>query len=530
VRPGIVTAIVTVGLLFGSTGLLAKPPNILFIMSDDHTEQAISAYGSRLIKTPNIDRIAREGMLFRNAFVTNSICAPSRAVLLTGKYSHLNGLRDNRDEFDGSQQTFPKLLQKQGYQSAIVGKWHLQSDPTGFDHWKILDGQGFYYRPVFLDNGKKVELEGYATDLITEHALEFLEKRDPEKPFMLLYHHKAPHRNWMPALRHLDLYSNREIPRPETFWDDYQGRPAAAAADMRVADMYLSSDMKLQQEVYGKETGSGGHPTWDAAAGWKTTYLRMTEQERAVWDAHYGPINREYAENRPQGRALTEWKYQRYMEDYLATVAAVDEGIGRVLDYLDEKGLADNTIVVYTSDQGFYLGEHGWFDKRFMYEESQSTPLLVRFPGVIEPGSVSDRLVLNLDFAPTFLDYAGVEVPKEFQGQSLRALLEAKSVPDWRDAIYYHYYEYPHGWHAVQTHYGVRTDRYKLIRFYGDVESWELFDLENDPHELENRYGDAAMAGVQNALHQRLGELRRQFGDDTGPELTGDSPHRLPRK
>ena len=511
-----VLSILIVGWLTASVGIADQPPNILFIMSDDHAERAISAYGSPLIETPNIDRLAREGMLFRNAFVTNSICAPSRAVLLTGQYSHRNGLRDNRDEFDGSQLTFPKLLQKRGYQTGIVGKWHLKSQPTGFDHWKILIGQGYYYRPVFLDNDEQVELEGYVSDLITDHALEFLEQRDPDKPFLLLYHHKAPHRNWMPATRHLDRFSDREIPLPETFWDDYEGRPAAARADMRIADMYLSSDMKLQQEVYGEETGSGGHPIWDPSEGWKATYQRMSDAERSAWDAHYGPINRDYAEQRREGRALTEWKYRRYMEDYLGTVAAVDEGIGRVLDYLDDQGLAENTIVVYTSDQGFYLGEHGWYDKRFMYEESQSTPLLVRFPGVVEPGTVSDDLALNLDFAPTFLDYAGVEIPDAFQGRSLRTLFDGRAATGWRDAIYYHYYEFPHGWHSVQTHYGVRTDRYKLIRFYGEVESWELFDLEADPHELRNRYGDAALSAVQDALHRRLEELREEFGDQTG--------------
>ncbi len=509
-------------LLAASWAGAAARPNIVFIMSDDHAEQAISAYGSRLIETPNIDRLAREGMLFRNAFVTNSICAPSRAVLLTGKYSHLNGLRDNRDEFDGSQMTFPKLLQGQGYQTGIVGKWHLKSAPTGFDHWKILVGQGYYYRPVFLDNGEPVELEGYATDLITDHALEFLQQRDPDKPFLLLYHHKAPHRNWMPATRHLNLYNDRELPLPETFWDDYRGRLAAQRADMRIADMFLSSDMKLRPAVYGEETGSGGggQSGWDPSASWESSRERLTEEELAAWDAHYGGVNREYAERELEGRERVEWMYQRYMKDYLRTVVAVDEGVGRVLDYLDANGLTENTIVVYTSDQGFYLGEHGWYDKRFMYEESLSTPLLVRVPGA-EAGAVNEELVLNLDFAPTFLDYAGMEIPEEMQGRSLRPILEGEAPADWRDAIYYHYYEYPHGWHSVQTHYGVRTDRYKLIRFYGDVDAWELFDLESDPNELENRYGDPAMAQVQAELRRRLEELRRELGDSTGAALGG---------
>ncbi len=503
----------------------AERPNLLFIMSDDHAERAISAYGSDLVQTPNIGRIAKDGVLFRNAFVTNSICAPSRAVLLTGKYSHLNGLRDNRDEFDGSQPTFPKHLQRHGYQTAIVGKWHLKSEPTGFDHWKILVGQGAYYRPVFLDNGERVEIEGYATDLIADHAVEFLEQRDCNKPFLLLYHHKAPHRNWMPAVRHLERLRDRELPVPETFWDDYEGRDPAARADMRIAQMYLSSDMKLTEDVYGEETGTGGHPTWDPSASWKGSLERLTPEERAAWDEHYGAVNRDFAERSLEGRELALWKYQRYMKDYLRTVMALDEGVGRVLDALDEQGLADNTVVIYTSDQGFYLGEHGWYDKRFMYEESLSTPLLVRGPGVAA-GRVNEDLVLNLDFAPTLLDLAGARVPSEMQGRSLRPLLEGNTPSDWRDAIYYHYYEYPHGWHNVQTHYGVRTDRYKLIRFYevakGDEKddenagSWELYDLESDPHELDNRYGDPALADTQEHLHGRLESLRLEFGVEDG--------------
>jgi arylsulfatase A-like enzyme len=499
-------------------GTEAAPPNILFIMSDDHAGQAISAYGSRLIETPNIDRIARGGMRFDDAFVTNSICAPSRAVILTGKYSHRNGLRDNRDEFDGSQVTFPKLLRKAGYQTAMIGKWHLKTDPTGFDYWKILIDQGEYYRPRFIENGKEVERPGYVTDLITDSVLDFLEKRDRSRPFAVLYQHKAPHRNWMPSPKYLDLYDGRDLPMPETFWDDYAGRPAAAAADMRVADMYLSMDMKLQEDVYGKETGTGGLARFPAGQAWKRSYARMTPEEKAAWDAHYGPIGEWFRKNRPEGRALTEWKYQRYMKDYLSCVASVDENVGRVLDYLDRNGLAESTIVVYTSDQGFYLGEHGWFDKRFMYEESLGTPLLVRYPRKVPAGQVSKDLVLNLDFAPTFLDLAGVPVPEDMQGRSLRPLLEGHAPSDWRSDFYYRYYEFPHGWHDVRPHYGVRTRTSKLIHFGADMDHWELFDLEKDPHELRNVYDDPAYAATRQDLHRRLDRLRRELGDETGFE------------
>jgi len=490
----------------------ARPPNILFIMSDDHAERAISAYGSDLIETPNIDRIAREGVRFANSFVTNSICAPSRAVLLTGKYSHLNGLRDNRDTFDGSQVTLPKLLRSAGYETAIIGKWHLKSDPTGFDEWKILVDQGHYYNPEFIENGDEVRSEGYVTDLITDLALDFLDRRDESKPFVLFYQHKAPHRNWMPPARHF-TEQQREYPLPETFWDDYAGRPAAAGQDMRVADMWLSMDMKLHQEHYGTETGTGGNDRFDPTNGWENDYGRMTDAQKAAWDAHYDPIGEAYREEAPTGRALAEWKYQRYMQDYLGSVAAVDEGVGRLLDYLDDNGLTDNTVVVYTSDQGFYLGEHGWYDKRFMYEESLRTPLIVRYPAQFAPGQVRDELVLNLDMTPTLLDLAGADVPADMQGQSLRPLMDGSPSSEWRDAIYYRYYEFPHGWHKVRPHYGVRTDRYKLIHFEADMDSWELFDLQNDPHELDNLYGRDEYGTVQETLHRRLDELQNELGD-----------------
>ena len=512
--------VVSIGVLFVA-GLLvtqrsAPPPspNIIVIMADDHAERAISAYGSTLIRTPNIDRLADEGILFSSSFVTNAICAPSRAALLTGKYSHRNGLRDNRDEFDSSQMTFPKLLQQAGYETALVGKWHLKTEPTGFDHWRVLIGQGHYYRPVFLENGLEVEHPGYVTDLITDFALDFLDNRDAGKPFLLLYQHSAPHRNWMPSPKHLDLFADRDLPLPPTLRDDYEGRPAAHEADMRIDDMYLSFDLKLHDRSYERETGTGGKIGYDPEPAWENSYARMTEQEKAAWDAHYEPINHAFAENPPEGTELTEWKYQRYIKDYLRCVASIDDNLGRLLDRLDEQGLRDNTIVIYTSDQGFYLGEHGWYDKRFMYEESMRTPLIIRYPRGIPAGQVADALVVNLDTAPTLLDYAGVPVPPEMQGRSLRPLTLGETPENWRQGVYYHYYEYPHGWHNVRPHYGVRTDRYKLIHFYGELDVWELYDLERDPHELTNLCGNAEYTDISQTLLEQLRALQREFGDE----------------
>ncbi len=447
--------------------------NIIFIMTDDHDSQALSCYGSKINKTPNLDRIAKEGMRFDNCFCTNSICAPSRAVILTGKYSHLNGVIDNRVRFDGGQLTFPKLLQKAGYETAIVGKWHLKSDPTGFDYWNILPGQGAYHNPVMIEMGQRKKHTGYVTDIITDHCLKWLKERKGDKPFCLMYHHKAPHRNWQPAKRYSDLYEDIEIPYPETFDDDYETRSAAAREATMTIERHLTpNDLKM-----------------DPPSG-------LT------------------------GEALKKWKYQRYIKDYLRCVAAVDENVGRLLDYLDESGLRGNTLVVYTSDQGFYLGDHGWFDKRFMYEESLRMPLLVRYPRDIKPGSVSTEMVLNLDFAPTFLDFAGVAKPEEMQGESMRQVLRGKVPGDWRRSMYYHYYEYP-GPHMVKRHYGVRTQRYKLIHFYHDIDAWELYDLEKDPHELNNVYGDPAYADTTRKLKAELVRLREKYADTTGAPVSG---------
>ncbi len=491
----------------------AERPNILFIMTDDHAQSAISSYGSTLIETPNIDRLAQEGALFEHSFVTNSICAPSRAVLLTGKYSHRNGVRDNRDTFDGTQQTFPKLLQQAGYYTAITGKWHLKTAPTGFDYWNVLIGQGKYYNPQMVEMGDTVDYTGYTTNVITDLALKTLEERPKDKPFCLLYQHKAPHRNFMPEPKYFSAYANDTIPLPATFYDDYAGRPAAEEADMRIADMYMGFDMKLMPEDYeGYPEGTGGNTDFDTHGNWENTLGALNEEQRAAWDQHYGQIRREFREQQPKGKALVEWKFQRYIKDYLRSVLSVDAQVGRMLNYLDEQGLADNTIVIYTSDQGFYLGEHGWYDKRFMYEPSLRTPLIIRYPKAVKASSRISQMVLNLDMAPTLLDFAGAAIPENMQGTSLRPLLEGRKT-DWRDAIYYHYYEYPHGWHKVQPHYGIRTQRYKLIHFYHEPAYWELYGLAEDPDELNNLYGKKEYQKLARQLKGELEKLRKQYGD-----------------
>jgi len=484
----------------------SKRPNILFIMSDDHAYQAISCYGSRINKTPNIDRLAMEGMRFGNCFVTNSLCAPSRATILTGKYSHVNGQIDNEVTFDGSQVTFPKLLQAAGYQTALIGKWHLESDPTGFDYWKILVGQGEYYNPVFNEMGELKNHIGYASNLITEFALDCLDHRNRERPICLLVHHKAPHRNWMPDERHLTLYDDIEIPLPETFYDDYLTRShAARQQEMTIAHhLDLPYDLKVAPE---KE---------ESLKGLELSYFkalkRMTPKQRQVWDAAYGPKREAFRKANLQGRELAEWKYQRFIKDYLRCVASVDDSVGRILDYLDRFDLTENTLVIYTSDNGFFLGEHGWFDKRFMYEQSLRIPLIMRYPRIIKPNNVNEDMVLNLDFAPTFLDLAGVKIPGEIQGKSLRPILQGKTPADWRQSIYYHYYEYP-GPHSVKRHYGIRTRRYKLIHFYYDIEAWECYDLLNDPNEINNVYSDPACKHIIDQLKAELDRLQKHYGD-----------------
>lgn len=469
-----------------------QPPNILFIFSDDHAFQALSAYGDErnLLETPNLDRIGREGMRFDRCLVPNSICGPSRATILTGKYSHKNGFYSNETtQFDGAQQTFPKLLQKAGYQTALIGKWHLGSDPTGFDHWHILPGQGIYYNPPMIDNGQRVRHEGYTTDLITDFSIEWLENRDKSKPFMLMSQHKAPHREWAPALRHLGWDNDRDYPEPETLFDDYGNDRGLAwrDQDMTLEKSFTDRDAKLVAPPY------------------------LNDEQRKEWNAYYEPRNEKYRAAKPQGKDLVRWRYNRYLHDYLGTIKAVDESVGRLLQYLEDNDLADNTVVIYASDQGFFLGEHGWFDKRWILEESLRTPFLVRWPGVTKPGGESSELVSVLDFAQTFLEIAGVEAPEDMQGRSLVPILQGETPDDWRKSFYYHYYEYP-VWHKVRPHYGVVTDRYKLVHYYKpDVDDWELYDREADPLETKNLIDDPQYQETIARLHKELARLKTEL-------------------
>ena len=493
--------------LLGAAGLVAaapaRQPNIVFIFSDDHAYQAISAYGDarKLLETPNIDRIGKGGVRFDRCLVTNSICGPARAVILTGKYSHLNGFPNNSNStFDGAQPTFPKLLKKVGYQTAMVGKWHLGSDPTGFDFWQILQGQGIYYNPPMIKNGERVQMTGYVTDIITDTSLEWLQKRDKSRPFLLMCQHKAPHREWAPALRHLNADNDRVYAEPPTLFDDYAGRGIAEHdQDMTIEKTMNDRDVKFLPP-----------------AG-------ISPAELKVWNEYYEPRNAKVRAANLQGKDLVRWRYQRYMHDYLATVRSVDESVGRVLDYLDQEGLADNTIVIYASDQGFYLGEHGWFDKRWIFEESVRTPFMVRWPGHTKAGTVNNDLVSNVDFAETFLEAAGVPVPADMQGRSLVATLNGQRPADWRTAFYYQYFEYPTP-HHVRPHYGVVTDRYKLVRFYGTGEDyWELFDREKDPLELKSVYADPSYAATKSALERDLARLRTELKvpDESPPRWLG---------
>ncbi len=490
-----------------------KRPNIVYIMADDHAKQAISAYGhviSQIAPTPNIDRIANQGALFEHNFCTNSICGPSRAVVLTGKFSHKNGFRKNGDKFDGSQQTFPKLLQKAGYNTAIIGKWHLHGLPQGFNYWKILKDQGHYYNPDFISintqtqNPDTVRVQGYATDIITADALSYLKKtKNNPEPFMLMVHHKAPHRNWMPALRHLNKYDTIKFPLPESYFTAHQGSLASQQQLQTIyKDMYEGYDLKL--------TVAKGSAML-VNTPWSTDFDRMTPKQRRAWDKAYRQKNDAFHNANLSGRALAEWKGQRYLQDYLATIASVDEGVGQILDYLKESGLENNTIVIYTTDQGFYLGEKGWFDKRYMYEESLAMPLLMKYPNHIKPKTVVKALTQNIDFAETFLDYAQTPIPNDMQGKSLKPLVEGlnQDTP-FRDAVYYHYYDYP-AFHMVKKHEGVRTKRYKLMHFYDDIDTWELYDLDEDPNEIHNQIHNPAYNAVKLKLRHILTQLQKQY-------------------
>lgn len=484
--------------------------NIIYIMTDDHTEQMTSCYNRTFASTPNIDRIAQGGVRFTSSFVANSLSGPSRACLLTGKHSHKNGFTDNTKEFDGNQQTLPKLLQAGGYQTAMIGKWHLESEPQGFDFWEILPGQGDYYQPDFVTATGTHREKGYVSDLITDKSIDWLKHRNADKPFCLFVHHKGPHRNWMAKLSDLNAYEDTVFPIPATFYDDYQGRLAAQTAEMRIAsdhDMDLLYDNKIYTGVEKSRLD-----TWYDVGDTLGAYGRMSNEEKQVWNKFYTPIINEFKTKNLKGRELAEWKYQRYLKDYLKTVKGVDDNIGRLLDYLEKEGLTENTIIVYTSDQGFYMGEHGWFDKRFMYEQSLRTPLVMHLPeGLIARGDIG-QMVQNIDHAPTFLEAAGLPIPKDMQGESYLTLLKGGQPTQWRNAIYYHFYEYP-AEHAVKRHYGIRTKRYKLIHFYNDIDNWEFYDLEKDPEELLNLIDVSQYASIIAEHKEKLKLLQEKYDD-----------------
>jgi arylsulfatase A-like enzyme len=495
-------------LLLFSLTVLAAPasptaPNIVFIFTDDHATQALSTYGGPLAKyapTPNLDALAASGMRFDRCLVPNSICGPSRATILTGQYSHINGFFQNEtDNFDGTQETFPKRLQASGYQTALIGKWHLGSEPTGFDHWEVLPAQGDYYNPDFITPAGQHRESGYVTDLITDKAIHWLEQqRQSEQPFLIMVQHKAPHRNWMPALRHLHLFEDVVLPEPPTLFEDYSGRGTAVRdQDMTIeTTMELGLDLKVLQADFGQRLE-------------QRTIGRMNPEQLAAWNAAYEPKNKAFLEANLSGKDLVRWKYQRYLKDYLRCIRAVDESVGVLRQWLTDNNLADNTIVVYASDQGFYLGEHGWFDKRFMFDESLRTPFIVSWPGVTAPGSSNRDIVSNLDFAQTFLEIAGLPEHDGMQGASLVPLLHGERPADWRQSFYYHYYEYP-GWHMVHKHEGVYDGRYKLFHFY-ELEEWELYDLQTDPMELVNQYNNPEYHPIALRLHRELATLRDQY-------------------
>lgn len=479
--------------------------NVVYIMTDDHTAQMLSAYDTRYVQTPNLDRIAADGVKFTRSFVANSLSGPSRACLLTGKHSHKNGFTNNEHGiFDGSQQTMPKLLQKAGYQTAMIGKWHLHSKPTGFDHWDILPGQGSYYNPDFINEKGNYRVKGYLTNIITDKAIDWLDnQRDKKKPFILFVHHKACHRNWLPELKYLREYEDKTFAMPDNFYDDYQGRIAAQSAEMGIdKDMMMDYDTKIINP-HAKHQNTG--------------YLdmigRLDTRDRMKYDYFYDSLSVDFHNRHLRGKALAEFKYQRYMRDYAKVVKSLDDNVGRLLDHLKEQGLLDNTLVVYTSDQGFYMGEHGWFDKRFMYEESLSTPLLMRLPkGFKARGDIS-AMVQNIDHAPTFLALAGAPIPSDIQGESYLDILRTGKQPKkWRKSLYYHFYEYP-AEHSVKRHFGVRTERWKLIRFYNDIDAWELYDLKTDPKEMNNLYGKPGTERITRELKSELLRLQEKYDD-----------------
>ncbi|MHC4883676.1 MAG: sulfatase family protein [Planctomycetota bacterium] len=487
-----------------------KQPNILFIMTDDHAAHAMSCYGSVINETPNLDRIANEGMRFDNCFCTNGICEPSRAAILTGTYNHVNKVTTIGAHIDNRQENVAKILQRNGYQTAIIGKWHLgqgpEHCPTGFDYWNVLPGQGDYHNPTMIEMGEKKQYEGYVTDLITDMCMDWIGNRDKDRPFFLKYHHKAPHRWWDPDEKHKDMYKDVEIPLPETFDDDYATRCYAAKEARMTVDQHMTTrDLKVKSP-----DPENAAPFLPPPEDISTYSLETEDGEVVTFESQ---------------EALKNWKYQRYIKDYLRCVASVDDNVGRMLDYLEEEGILDDTLIIYTSDQGFFLGDHGWYDKRFMYEESLRMPFLVRYPKEIQRGSVNEEIMTNVDFAATWLDYAGVDIPEHFQGYSTRPLFQGTKPEGWQESMYYRYWMHL-AHHYVSAHYGVRTKRYKLIYYYGEAldqpgtideskpKAWELFDLEKDPKEINNVYDDPAYADVVTELKAELDRLQKQVGDE----------------
>jgi len=490
-------------------------PNIVFIFSDDHAPHAIGAYDGWLKEvnpTPNIDKLASQGMLFRNSFCTNSICGPSRAVIQTGKHSHKNGFMNNGNTFNWKQQTFPKLLQQAGYRTAIFGKSHLKGKPLGYDEWAVLPGQGLYYNPDLITPKGKVMVEGHSTEVVTDMAVDFLKRgAEDDKPFMLMVQYKAPHRNWMPSPKHLTLYDDIKIPEPATLFDKYEDNaPPARHQELEIdRHMHLNFDLFVDLTPNFDPKSVKGGSDQSAFRNMK----RMSEEQLDAWFTAYRPKDEAFHKADPKGEDLVRWKFQRYAKNYLRCVRGVDDGVGRVMETLSELGLDDNTVVIYSSDQGFYIGDHGWYDKRWMYEESLKMPLIVKWPGVTKPDTISEQMVQNLDYAPTFLSMAGAKVPDDMQGASIVPLLKGGQPDDWRKSIYYHYYEYP-SVHMVPRQYGIRTERFKLIHFY-QFDEWEMYDLQADPDELTNLYEDPTQQDRIKQLKQQLEALRDHYQDDS---------------
>ena len=493
-----------------------QKPNIVFIFSDDHAPHAIGAYNGWLKSvnpTPRIDELAKQGMLFEKSFCTNSICGPSRAVIMTGKHSHKNGFMNNGNTFNWNQQTFPKILRKAGYTTALYGKSHLKGNPKGFDDWKVLPGQGDYYNPDLITPKGRIRIDGHCTDVVTDLAVEWLKTgRDKTKPFMLMVQHKAPHRNWMPALRHLPLYDDIKIPEPTTLFDNWEDNAPPARHQELEIDRHMDINYDLFLDLTADYEGTPSQKRQDRSA-WRNM-KKMTKDQLSSWRAFYGPRDKAFHEANLSGKELVRWKFQRYAKNYLRCVRGVDDSVGKIQDTLKNLKLDDNTVVIYSSDQGFYIGDHGWYDKRWMYEESLMMPLIVKWPGVTKPDSRSVQMVQNLDYAQTFLEMAGAEIPSNMQGRSLVPILKNGKADDWRDSIYYHYYEYP-SVHMIPRHYGIRTERYKLIHFYQFGNEWEMYDLKEDPDELTNIYGKADKKSLQKDLKEQLVAIRKFYDDNT---------------